>query len=175
MDSAPQWESLYRLAAHQAALFTTGDAAEHAISPQLLHHHLDAGRIVRVRRGIYRVAHLPPEEDEQLVELWLWSDRAGVFSHDTALALHGLSDALPVDVHVTLPQPWRRRRLRKPEGVTLHYADADSPEWVGHVPVTSPAQTVRDCVADGLEPDLVEQAIEEGVGRGLFTRAEVAG
>ncbi|HEY0713455.1 MAG TPA: hypothetical protein VGF45_12330 [Polyangia bacterium] len=32
---------------------------------------------------------------EELVTAWLWSDRAAVLSHQTALALHGLSDILP--------------------------------------------------------------------------------
>ena len=32
----------------------------------------------------------------------------GVFSHDTALALHELSDALPARAHLTLPASWRR-------------------------------------------------------------------
>ena len=173
MTTEPRWEPLYRLAADQAGLFTTSDAAEHGISPQLLHHHLQATRIKRVRRGIYRVIHLPPHVDEQLVELWLWSDRAGVFSHDTALALHGLSDVLPAAIHLTLPTAWRTRRLRISDALVLHYGDVEESDWVGHVPVTPPDRTVRDCIADGLEPDLVEQAIQEGTRRGLFTRARV--
>jgi len=48
-----------------------------------------------VRRGVYRLEHFPAGEHEDLVALWLWTDRAGVFSHETALALHGLSDTLP--------------------------------------------------------------------------------
>ncbi|MFK7927044.1 MAG: type IV toxin-antitoxin system AbiEi family antitoxin domain-containing protein [Myxococcota bacterium] len=174
MTTEPRWDTLYRLAADQGGLFTTSDADAHGISPQLLHHHLKASRIERVRRKIYRVVHLPPDVDEQLVELWLWSDRAGVFSHDTALALHGLSDVLPVAIHLTLPSAWRARRLRKPEPLVLHHGDVEEHDWVGHVPVTPPGQTVRDCIADGLEPDLVEQAIDEGLRRGLFTRAQVA-
>lgn len=174
MDAVPHWTRLYRFAADQAGLFTTEDAAQHGISPQLLHHHRAAGRIERVRRAIYRVVHLPPVEDEQLVELWLWSDRAGLFSHDTALALHGLSDALPPSIHMTLPDSWRSRRLRVPDPLVLHYGAAEPEDWSGPVPVTAPARTVRECMADGLEPDLVSQAIEEGVQRGLFTLNDVS-
>ena len=175
MDTQPQWTSLYRFAADQAGLFTTEDAAEHGISPQLLHHHRAAGRIERVRRAVYRVVHLPVAEDEQLVALWLWSERAGVFSHDTALALHGLSDALPTRVHLTLPESWRARRLRVPAALVVHHGATEPTSWVGNVPVTDPARTVRDCMVDELEPDLVAQAIDAGVQRGLFARSEVEG
>ncbi len=79
--------------------------------------------MVRVRRGIYRLVHFPASEHEDLVVLWLWAEQAGVFSHETALALHDLSDALPGKVHLTVPASWRRRRLRVPAGLVLHFAD----------------------------------------------------
>jgi hypothetical protein len=56
----------------------------------------------------------------------------------------------------------------------LHHGDIDEHDWAGPVPVTSPDRTVRDCIADGLKPALVEQAIDEGARRGLFTHAQVA-
>lgn len=56
-------------------------------------HYVHIGRVVRVRRGIYRLVHFPAGEHEELVAAWLWSEPAGVVSHQTALALHGLSDA----------------------------------------------------------------------------------
>jgi hypothetical protein len=37
------------------------------------------------------------------VVAWLWSDKQGVFSHQTALALHGLSDTLSAKAHLSLP------------------------------------------------------------------------
>lgn len=66
-----------------------------------------------------------------------------------------------------------KRRLRVPEALVLHYGAAEPEDWAGPGPLSSPARTVRDCIADGLEPDLVSQAIEEGLQRGLFTGAEV--
>ena len=81
-----------------------------------------------MRRGVYRVVHFPAGEQQALVEVWLWSDRAGVLSHETALALHDLSDLLPAQIHLTLPAAWHARRLRVPDGVVLHYADVDETE-----------------------------------------------
>lgn len=171
----PDWDALLDLAVGQAGYFTTAQAEGLGFSPELLIHHLKRGRLHRARRGIYRVRHLPPADDEQLVELWLWSDREGVVSHRSALALHELSDVLPNQVDLTLPASWRTRRLRIPVEVAPHFADLSTDErsWIGHVPVTNPARTVRDCVVDHVSPELVEQAVREGIARGLFTAAEV--
>lgn len=110
----PDWSILYEAAAAQEGYFTTQQAVEAGYSPQLLLHHVRNGRARRVRRGIYRLVHFPAGRHEELVVAWLWTERAGIFSHQTALALHGLSDALPAKVHLTLPSEWRARRLRIP-------------------------------------------------------------
>jgi predicted transcriptional regulator of viral defense system len=175
MRSRPDWDSLLDLAVSQAGYFTTAQAAEHDFSPELLIHHVAQHRLERARRGIYRVRHLPPQEDEQLVQLWLWSHQQGVLSHRTALALHDLSDVLPARVDLTVPAAWRARRLRLPAELDLHFADLNPSErtWIGHVPVTTPARTIRDCREAHLAPDLLEQALEQGVARGLFALSEV--
>jgi predicted transcriptional regulator of viral defense system len=170
----PSWDALFEVASGQEGLFTTVQAEDAGYSPQLLQKHLHAGRIQRVRRGVYRLVHFPPGEHEDLAAVWLWSDRAGVFSHETALSLHELSDVLPSLVHITLPASWRARRLRVPRGVVLHHADVAKGErgWVGPVPVTAPRRTLADCIAADVAPDLVDQAIEQAASRGLVARAE---
>ncbi len=172
-QATPSWDGLFDVAAGQEGLFTTVQAADAGYSPQLLQKHLHAGRIQRVRRGVYRLVHYPPGEHEDLAAVWLWSDRVGVFSHDTALFLHELSDVLPSRVHLTLPSSWRARRMRVPRGVVLHHGDIakDERAWVGPVPVTAPRRTLADCIAAGVAPDLVEQAIEQAGARGVIPLA----
>src|SRR5512138_2141872 len=173
---SPSWDALFEVASEQEGLFTTAQAAGAGYSPQLLQKHLHGGRIRRVRRGVYRLVHFPPGEHEDLVAVWLWSESAGVFSHETALALHGLSDILPSRVHLTVPAAWSRRRLRVPRGVVLHHADVPKSDraWVGSLPVTAPLRTLADSAAGGVAPDLVQQARDQAVSRGLVTRADVA-
>ena len=173
--TAPDWPALLRLAVAQAGYLTTADAAALGFSPELLIHHVGAGRLSRARRGVYRVEHLPPTTDEDLVVLWLWSRRRGVFSHRSALALHQLSDVLPAQVDLTLPAADARRRLRVPAGVRLHHGDVVASErvWVGHVPVTSVLRTLQDCAALPLAPDLLAQAIAEAGARGLASAGEL--
>ena len=172
----PDWDRLFEIAAAQDGLFTTQQAAEAGYSPQLLAYHLSAGRMVRLRRGVYRLVHFPAGDHEDLTLVWLWSEQKGVFSHLTALALHDLSDALPWQVHLTLPEAWRTRRLRAPDGVVLHYGDvADSKwPWFGPVPATGPLRTLEDCTTEHLSPELLRSAALDALERGLIARDELA-
>lgn len=174
--TSPDWERLFETAAAQDGLFTTRQAAAAGYSSQLLAHHVGGGRMLRVRRGVYRLVHFPAGDHEDLTVVWLWSEREGVFSHQTALALHDLSDALPSQVHLTLPDAWRRRRLRVPDGVVLHFADVGAAErsWFGPVPATSPPRTLDDCAAVSVSPELLRAAALDALARGLVTRAELA-
>lgn len=174
MIASPDWDRLFEVAAAQDGLFTTRQAAEAGYSPQLLAHHLDT-RMIRVRRGIYRLVHFPAGEHEDLAVVWLWSEHAGVFSHQTALALHDLSDALPSQVHLTLPNAWRRRRLRVPTGVILHYGDITDAErtWFGPVPATRPLRTLQDCAAAHVSPEQLRDATRDALSRGLLARGEI--
>jgi predicted transcriptional regulator of viral defense system len=174
--TTPKWQELYDTAAAQEGLFTTRQAAAAGYSDPLLAHYQKTGRIARIRRGIYRLVHFPSSEQEDVVTAWLWTDAIGVLSHQTALALQGLSDALPAQIHVTLPLTWRQRRLRVPKGLTLHYADIPKQDrsWNGAVPVTSTRRTLNDCAHAGLAPDLLRQATKQALARGLVTKAELA-
>ncbi len=171
----PRWSQLYETAAAQEGHFTTAQAAEAGYYPQLLTKYLNNGRIVRVRRGVYRLVHFPPGDHEDLVVIWLWSERTGVFSHETALALHQLSDALPAKAHLTLPRAWKARRLQVPSGVVLHFADLADVDraWAGAVQLTTAARTVIDCATAWVSPEIVKQATDEGMHRGLFTAAMI--
>ena len=171
----PDWNRLFETAVGQEGLFTTKQAAEAGYSAQLLVHYVHIGRAVRVRHGIYRLVHFPAGEHEELVVVWLWSGLAGVVSHQTALALHGLSDALPAHIHLTLPSAWRRRRFRVPADVVLHHADVPPEDraWFGAVPTTNPRRSLNDCARDGFSPELLRQAARQALRRGLVTPGEL--
>jgi predicted transcriptional regulator of viral defense system len=168
--AGPSWDQLYETAAAQAGHFTTAQAEAAGYPPQLLAKYLANGRVARVRRGVYRLTHFPAGEHEEFAVVWLWSERAGVFSHETALFLHGLSDALPSRIHLTLPAVWRRRRLRVPEGVAMHFGELAGADrgWVGPVPVTGVARTLVDCARAGVAPEMVRDAMEQANERGMI-------
>lgn len=172
----PDWNRLFDFALGQAGLFTTKQAAESGYSPQLLVHYVRIGKVVRIRRGVYRLVHYPLAQDEGLVTIWLWSEQQGVFSHETALSLHQLSDVLPNKIHLTLPADWKHRRFRVPPGVVLHHADIAKAERSrpAAIPVTSPLRTLQDCARAQLSPELLHQAISQALDRGLIRKSDVA-
>ena len=171
----PDRDALFETAEPQAGYFTLSQARDAGISPQLLRFYVRTSRVARASRGIFRLKHFPSTfEHEDLVPLWLWSQRQGVFSHATALMLHGLSDALPAKHHLSVPTTWQTKRLRLPAGLVLHYAALGPTErgWMGPVPVTTPLRTLEDAVAGALEEKWIEQATREGIRRGLFSRRD---
>lgn len=174
-QTQPDWNGLFEIASTQEGMFTTQQAAQVGYSPQLLVHHLTAGRLVRVRRSIYRLVHFPPGDHEDLVQLWLWSEQEGIFSHQTALALHNLSDEMPATVHMTLPQAWKKRRLRTPPRTQLHHQDLapDALSWFGAIPATSALQTLVDCANASLSPESLRMATQEALRRGLVERTRL--
>jgi predicted transcriptional regulator of viral defense system len=170
MQASTDWDRLYQIAESQSGMFALSQAETCGYSSQHLQKHLRSGRILRVHRGIYRLAHFPASELEQLVVIWLWSNRVGVFSHETSLFLHDLSDALPNRVHMTVPTAWRSRRMRVPAGVVLHYLDAakSARTWIDSIPASTARQAIAECIAASAPPEITEQAILQSKQRGLI-------
>jgi predicted transcriptional regulator of viral defense system len=107
-----EFDKIIEVAKYQQGYFGTFQVD---VSPQLLKHHENAGRLERLRRGIYRVTQYPMGEDEEYIVAYLWSKEKGTLSHQTALALHDLSDVLPDKVHITLPPDEKPVRRQVPE------------------------------------------------------------
>ncbi len=140
-----------------------------------LAYHAGSGTFERAGPGLYRLTDVPPSEHDDLVRLALWSrDRTGVpqavASHDTALALHGLGELLPVRTHLTVPPGFRKE---SPQGVVLHRArlgPADVMEREGFS-VTTPLRTLVDVASAGTVPaEQVAKAAADAVSRGLVRR-----
>lgn len=166
-------DRLYDIASAQAGNFTLAQASEagFASAEQLE----TEERVERCGGNVFRLLSYPRSDREDLVVLWLQTDRKGVFSHDTALALHELSDILPSRRHITVPPGWEPPPdTRLDQDSVLHRAEIDPSEitWYSPVPLTRPLRTIRDCIEDHLSPDLVEQAIDDALRRGMISRTD---
>src|ERR1700722_18108098 len=100
---------LYEIAQSQQGFFTTKQAIRAGISEKTHSYHVNVGNWIREHRGIYRLADFPNSERPDLLLLYFWSlDRQehldGIYSHDTALSLHELSDIMPSKLHMTVPR-----------------------------------------------------------------------
>jgi hypothetical protein len=176
------WVAMYEALDHLAeaagprdGYFTRADAraagAGDAVFEALLAEH----KIEQVAPDVFHLNHFARSDNEQLLALWLQTDRLGTLSHDTALFLHELSDILPRRRHITVPPGWDPGDRKLDAKVVLHHGEVGEDEirWLGPVPYTAPLRTVRDCIASHLSPDLIEQAIADGLQRGMFTEADV--
>lgn len=172
--AVPKRATLYEIAAAQAGYFSLEQAAAAGHSRQLLQYRLRSGEIERSLRGVYRLVQFPSSDREDLVPVWLWTNRQGVFGLETALAIHGLSDVLPAHHDVLVPSTWARRRVKAPRIIQLHIEDVPAADWqwIGPVPVTKPARTLRDCIKHHVPRDLVTQAIAEAIEHRIITRTE---
>ena len=98
----------------------------------------------------------------------------GVYSHETALSIHNLSDAMPAKLHMTIPKGFRRVSPI-PKALILHYGEigpSDIEERKGYR-VTKPLRTILDLLAEeGAASEIIRQAFLQGVTRGLIRISE---
>ncbi len=175
------WDTLlYDLAEGQLGYFITAQAHEAGLHPVRLVQLKRHGDIERVSRGVYRLTRYPASPLGQYMEAALWPQvrRPGAqatVSHESALAIYGLSDVSPAKVHITLPHALRIRRA-VPRHLTIHYANLEAQDikQVEGVPVTTAARTIRDVHDAHLGPALVHQALTDGrkTGRMTFDEAD---
>lgn len=94
-------------------------------------------------------------------------------SHETALAVYGISDANPAAIHLTIPKAARLRRTL-PRPVVLHRDELldDEVTVIEGLPVTSVARTVADLLHAGGRLDFVGQAITDARREGYISAAE---
>ncbi|KYF80585.1 hypothetical protein BE20_11185 [Sorangium cellulosum] len=173
LDWAPEGsleDRLDALAKDQAGYFTADQARSVGCFADYLDYLEQRKKLETVAEGVFRLVNFPAVSDvKDLVVVWLQSGKAAVFSHHTALVLHELSDILPPRIHVTVPPTWTPA-APLPAHVVLHSATLAESEitWHDVVPITTPARTIRDCRAAGLDPELLEQACREGIERGII-------
>lgn len=161
------YERLFQIAEAQAGYFTTAQAQALGIARAQLSRYVAAGKLERSQQGVYRLTPFPRVPHEDLFIAWLAAGPEAVISHDSALAIYELSDALPAHVHLTVPRTASHRR----PGYRLHTSRITPAEIThyGGLQVTTVARTIADIACDGLADDLVIQAVQEAVARGLAT------
>jgi predicted transcriptional regulator of viral defense system len=173
-------DALFEIVEGQQGYFTAKQAADAGYQLGSQAHHVKSGNWVRVERGVYRLARFPQSDQEQLVIYSLWSrNRAGkpegVYSHQTALSIHELSDLNPAKLHMTVPISFRRR-AKTPKVLVLHRARLETKdvEQRQGFAVTRPLHAVTDlATTESVLRDIVEQALMEGRRNGIITGKEV--
>ena len=92
-------DELVNIANKNGGIIETKTAAEHGISKTTLYKLCKENKIIRIAQGQYI---LPDELQDELLSIAKRSDQI-VFSHETALFLHGISDRTPFEHTITAP------------------------------------------------------------------------
>ncbi len=95
--------------------FTYGEAKQTGIGDRRLYALRDSGEILALGGGVYRWADAPPA-DSDLVEI---AERVplATLCLETALARHGLIDAIPAAIDIAIPRGSTRPSLQAPSRI----------------------------------------------------------
>lgn len=136
------------------------------------------GKLDRVARGVYRIPYFPSDRLSQYREAILWARASHgpenlALSHETALAVYGISDVNPSRVHITVPKGARLRR-RKPKWIVIHRGTLSPSDVTMHegLPATTVAKSVLDVVDETGRLGLARQAIKDARKEGYINAAE---
>ncbi len=179
-NTTQKYKELYQIASEQDGYFTTKQAISAGYHTNNHPYHIKTGNWIREHRSIYRLANYPIGDRPDLMLWYLWSrnrneEPQGIYSHETSLAIHDLTDLNPSKLHMTVPKGFRRNS-RIPDVLVLHYSDI-SPAETEHmhgVKITNPIRTIMDIITEGnLSEDHLIQAIEEAINRGAVTKRKL--
>lgn len=179
-STSERQKELYQIAEMQGGYFTSKQAASLGYTSNKRAYHVQAGNWLREHRGIYRLSLFPEPERPDLILWWLWSrDRSdqpsGVYSHQTALSLHELTDVNPSRLDMTVPSSFRRG-VPVPRILRLHRGTvpAAEQEILFQVPVTNALHTILDVWQEGSLPEsTLHQAFRQARANGKITQKQV--
>ena len=121
------------LSAAENGVITTRRITELGIGRSCLTELIISGDLIRCSRGIYMLA------DEWEDEFYLLQKRytQGIFSHSTALYLHGYSERVPLSVHMTFPTKYNSPSLARENVIVTRVLPANY--QLGIATVTTPS------------------------------------
>lgn len=167
-DSQDARRRLYEIAASQGGYFTAAQAREAGYPKQLQYYHVKRGNWLREAWGVYRLWEWPRSSHDDLVRWTLWSRGAAVVSHQSAMAVHQISDIMPAKISMTVPPGFRK----KPPPAIVLYRDRLSPHEIEHregFRVTIPLRTLIDAARVAVDPERLSDAIRDAIRKGLVS------
>jgi predicted transcriptional regulator of viral defense system len=112
---------------------------------------VDAGSIVKVKPGLYRLAELQTGESNGLVEVCLAMPRA-VICLSSALAFHELTTFVPTAITYAIPRSNKPSKLSHPPTDSFYFSEAQYKAGIehyetkaGHIRLYSIEKTICDC------------------------------
>jgi predicted transcriptional regulator of viral defense system len=157
-----------------SGLLRASQAIRLGIAPRTLYALRDAGRIVEVTRGAYRLPDASSIEQPDLVQVALRVPK-GIICLISSLAFHNLTTQIPHQVYVALPLEAEKPRLAYPPvrlfwlsqpaysaGIEEHLLEGVT------VRIYSREKTIADCFKyrNKIGLDVALEALKDGLGQG---------
>jgi very-short-patch-repair endonuclease len=159
------------LAARQHGVMTLAQLTACGVSRNAVRRRAEAGKLLRIHRGVYAVGHRPPSWEARWMAAVLASGAGAVLSGAGAAALWGLLRPVAGPVEISVPTQAGRRahagiRLRRRRALS-------AAERTRHraIPVTTVERTLAD-LPGRVSPRLVRRAIRQAE---LFHRFRAPG
>lgn len=155
-------------------ILRTSQAIELGIAPRTLYAMHDAGLLVKITRGVFRLAEAASLSDADLIQVALRIQK-GVICLISALDYHNLTTQIPHQIYVALPLHAEKPRLKYPPvrlfwfsrsvysaGIDEHLIDGIS------VSMYNREKTIADCFKyrNKIGLDIAIKALKEGLDQG---------
>ena len=173
-------ESILETIKSNGGTITIKEAEEKNISPKKLQRMVKQGSLERVTRGLY----LHPEFLEDSYYIFQHRAPKAIFSHETALYLHKLSDENPHKIIATIPSGYNTSMIKERDKYLFYYLKKDLWEK-GQEKIKSPFGnlvyvytkeiTLVQMISklNGLDKDLVLTALKRGLKNAELDKLEL--
>jgi hypothetical protein len=163
--------TLTAIAERNHGLLTVTDLRTAGVTPSSERRWIDLGRLVPLRRGVYRVAGAPTSPHQRLLAAVRFNGDHAVASHRAAAWLWELPGFGVGVVEVSKPRGRSQRREYGWVHGSMVLPDHHMTDRLG-IPVTTPARTLFD-LAGVVHPARAERALDSALASGLVRLGEV--
>lgn len=132
-------------------ILRTSEILRLGVHPRTLYRLRDAAKVIELSRGVYRLADLPPLENNDLVAV-AKRVSSGVVCLISALAFHGITTEVPHEVYIAIPKGKEKPKIDFPPVRGFHFspetysAGIEEHDLDGtNVKVYSMEKTIADC------------------------------
>lgn len=166
-DLMTQKDLVTKLLKDNKGILTSGEAKEAGVAYKTLQRMYQLGEIEKLEQGLY----MDPDQMKDEFLLTQFRCKRGIFSHETALYFHDLTDRTPFQLMLTIPSGYNTRLLKEKEKFKFFYI-AKKLHTVGRITMETPfgnhvyvydkERTICDCLKkkDQLDTDLVNEAVK---------------
>jgi len=163
-----QKDTVLELLRKNGGILCASQAREAGVDNKVLQRMTEAGLIEKIEKGLYLDSS--QMADEYVVAQYRC--RQGIYSHETALYFHGLSDRIPFQLMMTIPNGYNSRILSDTEHYKFFYCRKELHDlgvaavvtpYGNEVRVYDKERTICDCIRkkEKLDNDLVVTAVRQ--------------